>query len=324
MPKARTPLDVDRYQELLRQGLSLRQIAKALGIPESTLRNNLQVLQKAQASQGLPQTDQGTPEVHTRLPVYPPEAAQGVPQGLPEATVGGHQPEVSLGPPQADLGVPEGTPEEYHGPPEERPRWPPEGDLGLSVGPHPEDLGIPESTPAVSLGPPQPDQAETAALPARPTPPPQRGGPRATVGKPITGLPEVHLGGPPLYIHPGISDSSEESAVGGEEVEEVHQGIPALPEPAPPQGDPGSALSPPLAEALTTAWPEIQHMLAWWRDRQRLMQDATAPDRQLERQTYHVEKRFIEAVRREADLTGESYAAIVNHAFAQYFAGKAP
>ena len=29
-------------------------------------------------------------------------------------------------------------------------------------------------------------------------------------------------------------------------------------------------------------------------------------------------KRFIAAVRREADLTGESYAAIVNRAFAQY------
>ena len=70
------------------------------------------------------------------------------------------------------------------------------------------------------------------------------------------------------------------------------------------------------------AWPEIQQMLAWWRDRQRLVQDAAAPERQLERQTYHIEKRFIEAVRREADLTGESYAAIVNRAFAQYFVGK--
>ena len=63
-------------------------------------------------------------------------------------------------------------------------------------------------------------------------------------------------------------------------------------------------------------------MLAWWRARHRLVQEAAAPERQLERQTYHIEKRFIEAVRREADLTGESYAAIVNRAFAQYFAGK--
>ena len=69
---------------------------------------------------------------------------------------------------------------------------------------------------------------------------------------------------------------------------------------------------------------DLQALLAWWRDRQHLVQDAAAPERQLERQTYHVEKRFIEAVRREADLTGESYAAIVNRAFAQYFASKSP
>jgi hypothetical protein len=69
---------------------------------------------------------------------------------------------------------------------------------------------------------------------------------------------------------------------------------------------------------------DLQALLAWWRDRQRLVQDEAAPERQLERQTYHVEKRFIEAVRREADLTGESYAAVVNRAFAQYFASKSP
>ena len=68
----------------------------------------------------------------------------------------------------------------------------------------------------------------------------------------------------------------------------------------------------------------LQALLAWWRDRQRLVQDAAAPERQLERQTYHVEKRFIEAVRREADLTGESYTAVVNQAFAPYFARKSP
>jgi hypothetical protein len=42
----------------------------------------------------------------------------------------------------------------------------------------------------------------------------------------------------------------------------------------------------------------------------------------LTRQTYHVERRYIDAVKREADRTGESYAAIVNRAFAQYFAGR--
>jgi hypothetical protein len=78
-------------------------------------------------------------------------------------------------------------------------------------------------------------------------------------------------------------------------------------------------LSPQLVEALTTAWPELQHMLEWWRTRQQLQLE---PAEKLERVTYHVAPRWIEAVKREADLTGESYAAIVNRAFAQYFAGK--
>jgi hypothetical protein len=50
-------------------------------------------------------------------------------------------------------------------------------------------------------------------------------------------------------------------------------------------------------------------------------QDDT-PDRKLVRQTYHIEQHYIEAVRREADRTGESYAAVVNRAFARYFAGR--
>jgi hypothetical protein len=291
MPKARTPLDYDRYQKLHAQKLSLRQIAKELGIPESTLRDNLKVMQKAQALQGLPQDD------HGRL--------------------------------QDDLGVPEGTPQEYLGPPESLPHWPPEGDLGLSKGlpegdqgpphvnhsPHqsPPKRGKSRRTPEVSLGPPQPDQAETAALTGRATPSPPLGGPKEDQGT------------PPLYVHQGIPDDGTESPVGAEDIEGVHEEIPALPLTGIQeghQGPPGAELSPQLVEALTTAWPELQQMLAWWRDRQRLVQDAAVPERQLERQTYHVEKRFIEAVRREADLSGESYAAIVNRAFAQYFAGK--
>jgi hypothetical protein len=270
MPKARAPLDVDRYQELHNQGLSLRQIAKELGIPESTLRDNLKVRDKALASQGMPQSDQGLPQ-----------GDQGIPEGPPYVDKGPHQ-----GPPQGDQG---GRP------------------------------------PHVSLGPPQPDQAETVALADHGIPTPPTRGPEDTLGG-SQGTPDVHLSVPPLYVHPGIPDSSEESVVGGEDSADTHQGIPAVPAQGPPQGDqgppPGEILSPQLAEVLTAAWPDLVQMLTWWRDRQRLVQDAATPERQLERQTYHIEKRFIEAVRREADLTGESYAAIVNRAFAQYFAGK--
>ena len=60
-------------------------------------------------------------------------------------------------------------------------------------------------------------------------------------------------------------------------------------------------------------------MLAWWLQRH---QDAQESPAKLERVTYHVAPKWIEAVRREADVTGESYAAVVNRAFAQYFAGE--
>jgi len=53
-----------------------------------------------------------------------------------------------------------------------------------------------------------------------------------------------------------------------------------------------------------------------------LAQEDDGPERKLVRQTCHVEQRYIEAVKREADRTGESYAAIVNRAFARYFAGR--
>jgi hypothetical protein len=74
-----------------------------------------------------------------------------------------------------------------------------------------------------------------------------------------------------------------------------------------------------LAEELTAACPELQHMLDWWRARQQHLHE---PAEKLERVTYHVAPKWIEAVRREADLTRESYAAVVNRAFAQYFAGR--
>jgi len=60
MPRARTPLDMDRYQELANQERSQRQIAKALGMPESTLRENPKRLQQTPATQGPPPVDQGT------------------------------------------------------------------------------------------------------------------------------------------------------------------------------------------------------------------------------------------------------------------------
>jgi hypothetical protein len=89
-----------------------------------------------------------------------------------------------------------------------------------------------------------------------------------------------------------------------------------------PLGPPQVSLSPQMAEDLTALWPDLQALAHWWHERQRLAQEDDAPDRKLTRQTYHVEQRYIDAVKREADRTGESYAAVVNRAFARYFAGR--
>jgi hypothetical protein len=103
---------------------------------------------------------------------------------------------------------------------------------------------------------------------------------------------------------------------------------PELPEPAPEQEvaprvpSPPTALSPALTAELTALWPDLQALASWWQQRQHLAQQDDTPDRKLARQTYHVEQRYIDAVKREADRTGESYAAVVNRAFARYFTGR--
>ena len=209
MPKPRPSFDMSRYQELKSLGLPQRQIAKAMGIPEATLRTNLKVLRQHQ-EQGTPIGDQG-------------------------------------GPPSTET---------------ERP----EGDLRVQ----------------------QDDQ-----------------------------------GPPPLYVHPGIpDDTAEESVRGAEDIEGLHQSIPVLPLAGlqqDAQGTPQVSLSPHLVEALTEAWPDLQALITWWQERQRQVHQAGDPDRELTRQTYHVQRRFIDLIKREADLDGTTYAAVVNRAFAQYF-----
>src|SRR5215469_15847553 len=45
MPKQRPPFDIERYIALKAQGLSQRHIAREMGMPDATLRNNLKVYQ---------------------------------------------------------------------------------------------------------------------------------------------------------------------------------------------------------------------------------------------------------------------------------------
>ena len=64
---------------------------------------------------------------------------------------------------------------------------------------------------------------------------------------------------------------------------------------------------------------ELLELLVWWRARKRALQTADNPEQETERKTYHVQKRYIEAIQRAADLEHVSIMEIVNRAFAHYF-----
>jgi response regulator of citrate/malate metabolism len=64
---------------------------------------------------------------------------------------------------------------------------------------------------------------------------------------------------------------------------------------------------------------ELQEMLAWWRERKRALQTRDDTEQETERKTYHVQKRYIEAIERASDLEHVSITEIVNRAFAHYF-----
>lgn len=73
------------------------------------------------------------------------------------------------------------------------------------------------------------------------------------------------------------------------------------------------------AVEFAESWEEFQEMLAWWRERKRSLQIESDNEQETERKTYHVQKRYIEAIQRAADLERVSITEIVNRAFKQFF-----
>jgi transcriptional regulator with XRE-family HTH domain len=71
--------------------------------------------------------------------------------------------------------------------------------------------------------------------------------------------------------------------------------------------------------AIETGDTELQELLAWWRERKRSLQTEADTEQETERKTYHVQKRYIEAIQRAADLEHISIMEIVNRAFGYYF-----
>jgi len=74
-----------------------------------------------------------------------------------------------------------------------------------------------------------------------------------------------------------------------------------------------------LTQPQIAALPEL---LDWWQRRQETLAAAAEGDRQTERITFHVEKRWIKAIRRQADLDGQTITQVINKALAAFFSRK--
>ena len=64
---------------------------------------------------------------------------------------------------------------------------------------------------------------------------------------------------------------------------------------------------------------DLRELLEWWKARKHALQIRDDLYQETERKTYHVQKRYIEAIQRESDLEHVSITEIVNRAFAYYF-----
>jgi hypothetical protein len=103
----------------------------------------------------------------------------------------------------------------------------------------------------------------------------------------------------------------------------------ASPAPKPPAAAPVVPVVTPLVVDTGTLSPaeleavrsDFWEMIRWWRDRRLKQVNASIP-RDTARQTYHVERRYIELIREEADAEGVSITEVVNRALRAYFEGK--
>jgi transcriptional regulator with XRE-family HTH domain len=88
---------------------------------------------------------------------------------------------------------------------------------------------------------------------------------------------------------------------------------------------PAPAISPPVVDTSTLSPAELDavkadfwEMITWWRDRKLKLIQASTP-RDTQRQTYHVERRYIELIKHEAETEGVSITEVVNRALRMYF-----
>lgn len=91
---------------------------------------------------------------------------------------------------------------------------------------------------------------------------------------------------------------------------------------------PAPVISPPVVDTSTLSPAELDsvksdfwEMIQWWRDRKLKVVTASTP-RDTQRQTYHVERRYIELIKHESETEGVSITEVVNRALRLYFERK--
>jgi hypothetical protein len=72
-------------------------------------------------------------------------------------------------------------------------------------------------------------------------------------------------------------------------------------------------------EMLITMISDLQELVIWWQGRKTTLLQASDASQETDRITFHVERRWIEAIRRQADLDGLTITQVVNEAFRRHF-----
>ena len=63
----------------------------------------------------------------------------------------------------------------------------------------------------------------------------------------------------------------------------------------------------------------LEELVTWWEHRKVTLAQSNDASRDTERTTFHVEKRWIEAIRRQADIDHLTITQVVNRAFEAFF-----
>jgi hypothetical protein len=76
-----------------------------------------------------------------------------------------------------------------------------------------------------------------------------------------------------------------------------------------------------LLHELRTVRDDLTQLVEWWRARQAFYDRAQDPAWETELHSFHVAKRYLTLIKRQAEFECTSQKEIVNRAFAQFFAG---